>query len=72
MDGDERKTLFGGVLSALFIVAVIGALIVAFIVGALNDGDNSNPGTNPTVNDRPFTEPNFDNFNPDGLVNGQR
>ena len=72
MDGDERKTLFGGALSALFIVAVIGALIVAFISGALKDGDSSNPGTNPTVNDQPFTEPNFDNFNPDGLVNGQR
>ena len=72
MDGDERKTLFGGVLSVLFIVAVIGTLIVAFIIGALNDGNNSNPGTNPTVNDQPFTEPNFDNFNPDGLVNGQR
>ena len=72
MDSDESKTLIGGILSAVFIVAMIGALIVAFIGGALKDGDNSNPGTNPTVNDQPFSEPNFDNFEGDGLINGQR
>ena len=72
MDRDENKTLFGGILSALFILAAIGTLIVAFIGGALKDGNNSNPGTNPTVNDQPFTEPNFDNLENGGLINGQR
>jgi hypothetical protein len=72
MDSDERKTLFGGMISLIFVVAAVGTLIVAFIIGQLNDGNNPATGTNPTTNDQPFSEPNFDNFENDGLINGQR
>jgi hypothetical protein len=72
MDRNERKTLFGGMISLIFIVAVVGTLIAAFIIGQLKDGNNPATGTNPTVNDQPFTEPNFDNFDTDGFIDGQR
>ena len=73
MAGDsDKSSAIGAILSAVFIISVIGVLIFAFIGGALKDSDNPSSGTNPTVNDQPFTEPNFDNLDSDGLINGQR
>jgi len=68
MASDENKTLFGGILTLLF----IAFLVIGFIYLALTSNNSSDPATNPTVNDQPYTEPNFDNLENDGLINGQR
>jgi len=73
MDFDEGKTLFGGIISLLFIVAVAGTLIVGFVVGTSKDRNNPAPATNPTATEQPnWSEPNFDNLDTDGFINGQR
>jgi hypothetical protein len=50
----------------------IAFFVIGFIYLALTSNNSSDPATNPTVNNQPYTEPNFDNLENDGLINGQR
>jgi hypothetical protein len=65
----DKATVIGQIVTLLF----IGLLIVGGISVYSESKNNPAPAANPTATEQPnWSEPNFDNLDTDGFINGQR